>query len=173
MFEGEWLSLKKLLPILFAALILSGCSEEANSEETQKPISELDQSIEYSILENFSYRHEIPEDAIKLVDFDESTGKMKIIVYTYSFIDESSEEFKADTLDSIVNLLRDVKRQSEVKEVNLIVKTTFEDMNGDPFDGAVFTIDFNNRSLKSTNFNEVDPLQLSKKASFYFEAPGM
>lgn len=41
----------------------------------------------------------ISEDAIKLVEFNEETGKMTIIAYTYVFLDETYEEFKADTLD--------------------------------------------------------------------------
>jgi len=165
--------------MLFLLSFIAGCSEVANSEESIATISELDQAISYSVLENFGYRHEIEDDAVKLIEFNEESGKMKIIVLTYAFEDESYEEFKADTLDSCANVLQDIKRQLEVQEVDLIIETQIEDLEGNPTKnlegievetGTIFNMMFERRNLKNTDFHNLNPLDLSKKASFYFEA---
>lgn len=163
--------MKKIVMIFLFALI-TGCSDEANTEESISTISELDQTISYSIKENFGYRHEIEDDAVKLIEFNEETGKMKIIVFTYAFEDESYEEFKADTLDSCANVLQDIKRQLEVQEVDLFIETPIEDLDGNPdYNGTIFNMIFERKNLNNTNFHELDPLNLSKKANFYFQAP--
>ena len=170
--------MKKII-LLFLLAFIAGCSEVASSEESIATISELDQTISYSVIENFGYRHEIEDDAVKLIEFNEESGKMKIIVLTYVFEDESYEEFKADTLDSCANVLQDIKRQIEVQEVDLIIETQIEDLDGNPQKnlegievetGAIFNMVFERRSLKNTDFHNLNPLDLSKKASFYFEA---
>jgi hypothetical protein len=158
--------------MIFLLTILTGCSEVANSEESISTISELDQTISHSIVENFGYRHEIEDDAVKLIEFDEETGKMKIIVFTYAFEDESYEEFKADILESCANVLQDIKRQSEVQEVDLFIETPIEDLDGNPdYNGTIFNMVFERKNLNNTDFHELDPLNLSKKAKFYFQAP--
>ena len=165
--------------MIFLLTLIAGCSGQSNSEEKRTTISKSDQIISYSIMENFGYRHEIEEDALKLIEFNEETGKMKIIVFTYIFEDESYEEFKADTLDSCANVLQDIKRQLEVQEVDLIIETQIEDLDGNPQKnldgievetGAIFKMVFERRNLKNTDFHNLNPLDLSKKASFYFEA---
>lgn len=157
--------------IFLSTFIIGGCSFNINSEETIDIQSEIDQNIGYSIAENFGYRHEFPEDAIKLVDYNDETGKITIIAYTYVFLDETYEEFKADTLESCANVLQDVKRHHEIEEVDLIIETTLEDQQGNPMDYAVFNMIFKRDNLKRVNFNEFDPLLLNKKANFYLETP--
>lgn len=158
--------------MLFLLTLIAGCSGQANSEEKSTTISKSDQMISNSIMENFGYRHEIEEDAVKLIEFNEETGKMKIIVFTYIFEDESYEEFKADTLASCVNVLQDIKKQRKVQEVDLIIETPIEDLNGNPdYDGAIFNMVFERKNLNNTDFHELNPLELSKKANFYFQAP--
>ncbi|QBP42270.1 putative periplasmic lipoprotein [Paenisporosarcina antarctica] len=163
--------MKKLLTIFFLALLIVGCSNEVNSKETTKIFSELEQSIVHSVMENFGYRQEFTEDAVKLVEFDEKTEKLKIIAYIYSFDDETYDEFKADILDSCATILQDVKRQHEVQEVVLIVETTLEDREGQPIDMAIFNMVFERKNLQKINFHELDPLHLSKKANFYIAPP--
>ena len=165
--------------MLFLLSFTAGCSEVASSEESMATISELDQTIRYSIIENFGYRHGTEDDAVKLIEFNEESGKMKIIVLTYVFEDESYEEFKADTLDSCANILQDIKRELEVQEVELFIETQIEDLDGNPQKnlegievetGAIFNMMFERRNLKNTDFHNLNPQDLSKKASFYFEA---
>lgn len=157
--------------IFLFTFFIGGCSFNINSEETIDIQSEIDQNIGYSIAENFGYRHEFAEDAIKLVDYNDETGKMTIIAYTYVFSDETYEEFKADTLESCANVLQDVKRHQEIEEVDLIIETTLEDQQGNPVDYSVFNMIFKRDNLKRVNFNEFDPLLLNKKANFYIETP--
>ena len=70
--------MKKII-LLFLLTFIAGCSEVASSEENLATISELDQTISYSVIENFGYRHEIEDDAVKLIEFNEESGKMKIM----------------------------------------------------------------------------------------------
>lgn len=163
--------MKKLLIMFFFTLLLASCSEETNSEKIKNEASELDQRIGNSIMDNFGYRNEFVGDAVKLVEFDKKTGKMTIIAYTYGFEDETYEEFKADTLESCANVLKDVKRQNEVLEVDLIIETTLEDLQGNPMDYAIFNMVFERKNLIKINFNELDSLLLYKKANFYIETP--
>lgn len=158
--------------MIFLLTILTGCSEVADSEESISTISELDQTISNSIMDNFGYRHEIEDDAVKLIEFDEENGNMKIIVFTYAFENESYEDFKADTLESCANVLQDIKRQLEVQEVDLLIETPIEDLDGNPdYNGTIFKMQFERKNLKNTDFHKLDPLDLSKKANFYFQAP--
>jgi len=106
--------LKNLLTICFLALLIAGCSNKANSSEITKIFSELEQSIVHSVMKNFGYRQEFAEDAVKLVEFDEKTEKLKVITYIYSFDDETYDEFNSDILDSCATLLQDVKSQNRV-----------------------------------------------------------
>lgn len=158
--------------MIFLLTILTGCSEVTNSEESISTISELDQTISNSIMDNFGYRHEIEDNAVKLIEFDEENGNMKIIVSTYAFEDESYADFKADTLESCANVLQDIKRQLEVQEVDLLIETPIEDLDGNPdYNGTIFKMMFERKNLKNTDFHKLDPLDLSKKANFYFQAP--
>jgi hypothetical protein len=163
--------MNKILMIFLFAL-LAGCSDVASSEESISTISELDQTISYSIMDNFGYRHEIEDDAVNLIEFDEETGNMKIIVSTYAFEDETYEDFKADTLESCANVLQDIKRQLEVQEVDLAIETPIENLEGNPdYNGTIFKMVFERRNLNNTDFHKLDPLELSNKANFYFQAP--
>ena len=158
--------------MIFFFALLTGCSKEANLEQDISINSEINQTISSSIMENFGYRHEIEDDAVKLIEFDEETGKMKIIVSTYAFEDESYEEFKADTLDSCANVLQDVKRHLEVEEATLLIETPIENADGNPdYNGTIFNMVFDRKNLNSISFHELDPLNLPKKANFYFQAP--
>ena len=76
-------------------------------------------------------------------------------------------------------MLQDIKRQSEVTEVDFIVAlpaldedgNQMKNLEGNPIDNmTIFNMVFERKNLKNTNFNELDPLTLSKKANFYFEA---
>ncbi len=163
--------MKKLVLIFSLLFLLVGCSEEVESTEAIETQSEMDQTIGYSVVENFGYRHEFPEDAVKLIEFNDETKKLTIIAFTYVFNDETYEEFKVDTLESCAHVLQDVKRHSEVLEVDLIIETKIEDQQGDPVDYAVFNMVFKRNNLKRVNFNELDSLLLNKKANFYLEAP--
>ena len=158
--------------MIFLFALLAGCSEVASTEESISTISELDQTISNSIMDNFGYRHEIEDDAVKLIEFDEENGNMKIIVSTYAFEDESYEDFKAETLESCANVLQVIKQQSEVQEVDLFIETPIEDLDGNPdYNGTIFNMVFERKNLNNTDFHELDPLDLSKKANFYFQAP--
>jgi hypothetical protein len=56
--------------------------------------------------------------------------------------------------------------------VDLIIETPIEDLNGNPdYDGAIFNMVFERKNLNNTDFHELNPLELSKKANFYFQAP--
>jgi len=163
--------LKKIV-MLFLLILISGCSEVANSEDSTSNLSELEQTLSYSILENFGYRHELEDDAVKQIEFDVETGNMKIVVLTYMFEDESYEEFVADTLDSCTNVLQDIKRQLEVQKVDLIIETPIEDEEGNlDYYGGIFNMVFDRKNLRNTDFHKLDPLELSKKANFYFQVP--
>ena len=158
--------------MLFLLILISGCSEVANSEDSTSNSNELEQNLSYSILENFGYRHELEDDAVKQIEFDEETGNIKIVVLTYMFEDESHEEFVADTLESCANLLQDIKRQLEVQKVDLIIETPIQDEEGNlDYYGGIFNMVFDRSNLKNTDFHDLDPLELSKKANFYFQAP--
>lgn len=163
--------MKKLWILFFLLGLSAGCSNEVDSEEVKNDVSELDQTFTNSLLENFGYRNEVQEDAIQLVEFDESTGKLKLIAFVYSFEEESYEEFKADILDSCANVLQDVKRQQEVQEVELTVQTSVNLEAKELENAAIFKIIFERSNLTNTNFHELDPMKLSQKATFYFEAP--
>lgn len=170
-FKRRLTGMKKLFSMFFLLFFLAGCSEEVDSTETFETQSKMDQSIGYSVMENFGYRHEFPEDAVKLIEFNDETKKLTIIAFTYVFLDETYDEFRVDTLDSCANVLQDVKRHSEVLEVDLIIETKIETPPGDPVDYAVFNMVFKRNNLKRVNFNELDSLLLNKKANFYLEAP--
>jgi len=158
--------------MIFLLTILTGCSEVTNSEESISTISELDQTISNSIMDNFGYRNEIEDDAVKLIEFDEETGNMKIIVSTYAFEDESYEDFKADTLESSSNVPQDIKPQLQVQKVDLAIETPIENLEGNPdYNGTIFKMVFERRNLNNTDFHKLDPLELSNKANFYFQAP--
>jgi hypothetical protein len=73
----ETIHLKKIIALCVLTLLISGCSDEVNSKEHAQPVSELDQSISNSIMENFGHRHEFTEEAVELLEFDETTGKWK------------------------------------------------------------------------------------------------
>ena len=163
--------MRQLWILFFLLGLIAGCSNEVDSEEIENEVSDLDQTITNSLLENFGYRNEVQEDAIQLVEFDESTGKLKLIAFVYSFEEESYEEFKADILDSCANVLQDVKRQQEVQEVELTVQTSVNLEAKELENAAIFKIIFKRSNLTNTNFHELDPLKLSQKATFYFEAP--
>ncbi|MCZ8538142.1 hypothetical protein M9R32_13175 [Paenisporosarcina quisquiliarum] len=171
--------MKKIIALCVLTLLISGCSDEVNSEEPTQPLSELDQSISNSIMENFGHRHEFTEDAVELLEFDETTGKMEVIALTYIFEDESYADFKAEILASCASVLQDIKRQSEVTEVDFIVAVPVLDedgnqmknLEGKPMDNmTIFNMEFERKNLKNINFNELDPLKLKEKANFYFEA---
>lgn len=162
--------MKQLWILLFLLGLSAGCSND-DSREPDIELSEINQTLTNSLLENFGYRNEVQEDAVQLVEFDENTGKLKLIAFVYSFEEESYEEFKADILDSCANVLQDVKRQQEVQEVELTVQTSVNLEAKALENAAIFKIVFNRSNLTKTNFHELDPLKISQKATFYFEAP--
>ena len=172
--------MKKLLTVVcMLTFLISGCSDDVNKKESTHPRSDLEKSIANSLMENFGHRHEFPEDAVELLEFDETTGKMEVIALTYIYEDDIYADFKAEILSSCANVLQDIKRQSEVTEVDFIVAlpaldedgNQMKNLEGNPIDNmTIFNMVFERKNLKNINFNELDPLKLSKKANFYFEA---
>lgn len=163
--------MKRLLSILVCTLLLASCTNGNSSKEKENARGSLEDQLKDSIVENFGHRVETPEQAVETIEFNEENGKLKLTVQTMVFMDEALEEFKADILSSCVYLLQEIQLQDDVQELKLIVEVPYEKENGDVIDYGIYIIDFTKDSLSKTNFDELDPLDLKKKADFYFEAP--
>ena len=75
-------------------LILASCSNQNNSVENESKNFSLEDQMNDAIIEYFGHRVEIPEQAVKTIEFDEKNGNLKVGVTTLAFMDETVEELK-------------------------------------------------------------------------------
>lgn len=160
-----------IISILICTLLLSSCTYSNSNKEKESEEASLEDQMKDAIVEYFGHRVDIPEQAVETIEYNDENGKLKIIVTTFAFMDETLEEFKADILASCILLLQEIQMQDDVQELTLIVEIPYEKENGDSIDYAVYSIDFTKDNLKKINFDELDPQDLRTIADFYFEAP--
>lgn len=163
--------MKRIFNILISILFLASCSNPNISKENVSKEISLEDQMNNAIIQYFGHRVEIPEQAVKIVEFDEKNGNLKIDVSTLAFFDETLVEFKADLLDSCMLLLQEIQMQDKVKSLTLVVEIPYEKENGEIINYSVFLIDFSQDKLLKVNFDTLNPQDLRKKADFYFEAP--
>ena len=163
--------MKRILTILISMLILASCSNQNNSMENKSKDFSLEDQMNDAIIEYFGHRVEIPEQAVKTIEFNEKNGNLKVVVTTLAFMDETVEEFKADLLDSCILLLQEIQMQDKVQNLTLVVEIPYEKENGENINYGVFKIDFTQEKLLKVNFDKLNPQSLREKADFYFEAP--
>ncbi|WP_342567347.1 hypothetical protein MKY09_00840 [Psychrobacillus sp. FSL K6-4046] len=163
--------MKRILTILISMLILASCSNQNNSVENESKDFSLEDQMNEAIIGYFGHRVEIPEQAVKTIEFNEKNGNLKVVVTTLAFMDETVEEFKADLLDSCILLLQEIQMQDKVQNLTLVVEIPYEKENGENINYGVFKIDFTQEKLLKVNFDKLNPQNLREKADFYFEAP--
>lgn len=162
--------MKGLLSILICTLLLASCTY-GNSNKEKGAEASLEDQMKDAIVEYFGHRVDTPEQAVETIEFNDENGKLKIIVTTFAYMDETLEDFKGDILASCILLLQEIQMQDDVQELTLIVEIPYEKENGDSIDYAVYSIDFTKDNLSKINFDELDPKDLRTIADFYFEAP--
>lgn len=161
--------MKQVILIFVCTLLLASCSNGGSKRQQENTSSTLENQLIDVIAENFGQRVEVPKQAVDTVEFNEENGKLKIVITTLPYMEESIEEFKMNILDSCIILLQEVQMNEDVQDLSLLVELPTEDNSGSPIDAAVYSIDFTHDKLSKINFDELDPKDLRKKAEFFFE----
>ena len=163
--------MKKFITIIIFTLFLSSCANSDIRKDIEREDVTIEEQLSDAVIAYFGHRVDTPEQALRSIDFNEENGNLKIVVTTLAFIDETSEEYKVDLLDSCILLLEEIQSLNDIQEIKLIVDFPYEEDNGETNYYGVFIMDFTKERLSKINFEELDPKDLKIKADFFFEAP--